>query len=86
MAPHFLLLFLFMSSLCLGRKKEKTYMVSNAEQNRWFKIKTNGIKGKGSDYQYDDKDYNLYVSSEEYLDDKSNEIEYYDESNETSSK
>ena len=52
----------------------------------WFKIKTNGIKGKGSDYQYDDKDYNFYVSSEEYLDDKSNEIEYYDESNETSSK
>ena len=71
MAPHFLLLFLFMSSLCLGRKKEKTYMVSNAEQNRVFKIKTNGVVKKGSDYQNDGKDDISYVSYEDYNDESS---------------
>ena len=71
MAPHFLLLFLFMSSLCLGRKKEKTYMVSNAEQNRQFIIKTNGVEKKGSDYQNDGKDDISYVSYEDYNDESS---------------
>ena len=80
MAPHFLLFLLFMSSLCLGKKK--TYMVSNAEQNKRFKIKTNGVEGRGSDYQYDDKDDNSYLSDE----DSEEYIEFYDESNETSSK
>ena len=45
-----------MSSLCLGRKKEKTHTVSNREQNRRFKIKTKGVGKKGDDYQIDDKD------------------------------
>ena len=71
MAPHFLLLFLFMYSLCLGRKKEKTYMVSNAEQNRVFKIKTHGVEKKGSDYQNDNKDDISYFSYEDYNDESS---------------
>ena len=61
MAPHFLLLLHFMSSLCLGGKKEKTHLVSHAEQNRQFEIKTTGIEEKGSDYQNDDKCDILYA-------------------------
>ena len=76
MALHFLLLLVFMSSLCLEGKKEKTHIVSHAEQNKRFKIKTTGIEEKVSDYQNDDKGDFLYVSYEDY----------YDESNETSSK
>ena len=91
MAPHFLLLLLFMSSLCLGRKKEKTYNVSNTEQNRRFKIKTSRVEKKGYDYQNVDKD----DSSEDSGDFLSGEDSHYPdcpdcvysyEVNETSSK
>ena len=79
MAPHFLLLLLSMSSLCLGRKKEKTHIVKNTEKDRRFKIKTSRVEKKGYDYQNDDKDDILYLSYESH---------YYDsdEANETSSK
>ena len=43
-------------------------MVSNAEQNRVFKIKTNGVEKKGSDYQNDGKDNISYVLYEDYND------------------
>ena len=82
-----------MSSLCLGRKKEKTYTVSNREQNRRFKIKTKGVEKKGYDYQNDDsiEDSGGFLSGEDshypdcddclYSDDHTS-----DEVNETSSK
>ena len=83
-----------MSSLCLGRKKEKTYTVSNREQNRRFKIKTKGVEKKGYDYQNDDKDdssedsddYSLSGEDSEYPDIYPDFYPYSDEVNETSSK
>ena len=85
MAPHFLLLLLSVSSLCLGRKKEKTHIVSNTEKDRRFKIKTKGVEKKGYDYQIDDKDDSIDSDYLQTIEDS----DYYpdsDEVNETTSK
>ena len=77
-----------MSSLCLEGKKEKTHIVSHAKQDRRFKIETNGIEEKGSDYQNDDKDDLILVRNIIFviiLVIRSYSF-YYDESNETSNK
>ena len=91
MAPHFLLLLLCMSSLCLGRKNGKTYTVSNREQDRRFKIKTKGVEEKGFDYQNDDKDDSKedsgdFLSGEDSHYPDCQDCVYPDDEDETSSK